>query len=99
MMVLQNNFLECFALKSKFHFYLSKKVFYLKNEVLLKNKLSLSSVKKKDRGKRLIKNWRPVSLLNTDINLTSKSLAKRIKRLLSSGILPNQTAYSENIYE
>ena len=45
--VLQNNFLECFALKLKFHFYLSKKVFYLKNEVLLKNKLSLSSVKKR----------------------------------------------------
>ena len=46
----------------------------------------------KDTGYRLIKNWRPISLLNTDVKLTSKALAKRIKKLLSSLILPNKTA-------
>ena len=46
----------------------------------------------KDTGYRLNKNWRPISLLNTDVKLTSKALAKRIKKLLSSLILPNKTA-------
>ena len=39
-----------------------------------------------------------MSLLNTDIKLISKALAKRIKKLLSSLISPNQTAYLENIF-
>ena len=46
----------------------------------------------------LIKNWRPTFLLNTDNKLISKALGKRIKKLLSSLVSLNQTAYSENIY-
>ena len=30
-------------------------------------------LEKKDRGKRLIKNWRPISLLNTDLKNFSKA--------------------------
>ena len=51
---------------------------------------------KRDRDKRLIKNWRPISLLNTDLKLITKALASRLKKVLPFLISPNQTAYVEN---
>ena len=53
-------------------------------------------IEKKDRDKRLIKNWRPISLLNTDMKLITKVLASRIKQVMPSLISFNQTAYVEN---
>ena len=44
----------------------------------------------------LITNWRSIYLLNTEVKINLKALAKRTKKLLSSLILPNQTAYLEN---
>ena len=51
---------------------------------------------KKYRDKRLIKNWRSISLLQTDVRLIPKVLAKRTKKFSSSLISPNQAAYLEN---
>ena len=39
---------------------------------------------KKGRDKNLIKNWRPISLLNIDTKLISKGLADRLKNVLPS---------------
>ena len=48
---------------------------------------------KKDRDKRYIKNWRPISLLNVDIKILSKALAKRLKEVLPCLISAQQTTY------
>ena len=50
-------------------------------------------IEKKDRGKKLIKNWKPISLLNVDTKLISKVLAERLKNVLPSLISSDQTAY------
>ena len=53
-------------------------------------------IEKKNKDKRFIKNWRPISLINYDAKLLSKTLAERLKRILPSIILHNQTAYVAN---
>ena len=50
-------------------------------------------IEKKDKDKKLIKNWRPISLLNTDLKIVSRALAKRLKCVLPTLISSNQTAY------
>ena len=39
-------------------------------------------IEKKDKDKKLIKNWRPISLLNIDTKRISKVLAERLKKVL-----------------
>ena len=53
-------------------------------------------IEKKDRDKKFIKNWRPVSLLNVDVKLVSKVLSNRIKNLLRNLISTNKNAYVAN---
>ena len=48
---------------------------------------------KNDKDKKFIKNWRPILLLNIDTKLISKVLAERLKNVLPSSILSDQTAY------
>ena len=40
-------------------------------------------IEKKDKGKRYIQNWRPLSLLNTNVKILSKVIAERLKKTLS----------------
>ena len=51
---------------------------------------------KKDKDKRFIKNWRPISLLNTDTKIISKVLSTRIKNDLPFLISSSQTEYVKN---
>ena len=48
-------------------------------------------IEKKDKDKRLIQNWRPISPLNVDAKIISKALSKRLKSVLPSIISDNQT--------
>ena len=50
-------------------------------------------IEKRDKDKTRIGNWRPISLLNVDVKIISKVLAKRLKGVLSKIICSNQTAY------
>ena len=51
---------------------------------------SQHQAEKKERDKRLIKTWRPISLMNVDAKIASKALATRIKNVLSTAIKSNQ---------
>ena len=49
-------------------------------------------LEKKDKDKRFIKNWWPISLLNTDMKIIGKVLSTKIKSVLPFLISSNQTA-------
>ena len=55
-------------------------------------------IEKKEKDKRLIKNWRPISLINVDSTIASKALASRMKTVLSNIIKCDQTAYVKGRY-
>ena len=50
-------------------------------------------IEKKDSDKTKIANWRPISLLNVDTKILSKTLANRLRQVLDKLISSNQTAY------
>ena len=50
-------------------------------------------IEKKGKDKRLIKNWRPISLINVDAKIISKVLAKRLEKVLPCIIHENQNAF------
>ena len=53
-------------------------------------------IEKKDRDKRFIKNWRPISLSNVDSKIISKALWEKLKEVLPDLISSQQTAYVKN---
>jgi len=53
----------------------------------------ITLVPKKDKDVRLLKNWRPISLLNTDYKIITKVLASRLQNALKEIISPDQTGY------
>lgn len=52
-------------------------------------------IDKKDRDRRYIKNWRPISLLNVDAKIASKALALRLEKALPEIIGVDQYVYVE----
>ena len=46
----------------------------------------------------MIKNWRPISLINVDAKIASKVLALRMQKVLASIINYDQTAYLRGRY-
>ena len=53
-------------------------------------------MRKKNRDKRLVKNRRPISLVNVDVKLISKILASCLKSVISTIANENQVAYVSN---
>ena len=58
----------------------------------------ITLIQKKDRDVTLIRNWRPISLINVDIKIASKALAARMKAVIHSLISYDQTAYVKGRY-
>ena len=50
-------------------------------------------IEKKGRDKKLVKNWRPISLMNVDVKIASKALSFRLKKVISNLINYDQIAY------
>ena len=50
-------------------------------------------LKNKDKDKRFLKNWRPVSLINVDVKIASKAIAPRIKKVIGKLVHFDHTVY------
>ena len=53
----------------------------------------INLIEKKDKDRRWIKNWRPVSLVNVDVKIGSKAIAKRLEH-----VLPHIIHYDQNAF-
>ena len=53
---------------------------------------------KKDKDTRFLKNWRPISLLNTDYKIMTKCIALRLKKVLPTIIHTCQTGFMKDRY-
>ena len=53
----------------------------------------ISLIPKKNKDPLLLKNWRPIPLLNTDYKLATKCIAKRLEKVLPYLIEGDQTGY------
>ena len=58
-------------------------------------------IEKKNKDKRYVTNWRPISLLNVDVKIASKAIAFRLEKVLSDLINDEQCAYGKgrNIFD
>ena len=50
-------------------------------------------IEKKDKDRRQVKNWRPISLTNVDVKIGTKAIAKRLEKVLPEIIHHSQNAY------
>ena len=53
----------------------------------------ITLIEKKDKDRRWIKNWRPISLVNVDVKIGSKAIAKRLET-----VLPHIIHYDQNAF-
>ena len=53
----------------------------------------ITLIEKKDKDRRWIKNWRPISLVNVDVKIGSKAIAKRLEN-----VLPHIIHYDQNAF-
>ena len=53
----------------------------------------INLIPKKDKDLRFLKNWRPVSLLNTDYKILTKALASRLQKVIGHLIHEDQVGY------
>ncbi len=58
----------------------------------------LALIPKKDKDFRRLKNWRPLTLLNTDYKILTKLLAHRLQKVISKLVKKDQTGYIKGRY-
>ncbi len=55
-------------------------------------------IEKKGKDRELIKNWRPISLMNVDTKIISKAITNRLKTVVQELIGKEQTGFLKNRY-
>ena len=58
----------------------------------------ITLIERNDRDKRILKNWRPISLITIDIKIASKALALRVRNVMHELVHSDQTAYVKDRY-
>ena len=53
----------------------------------------ITLLEKKDKDRRFIKNWRPISLMNVNMKIASKAIARRLETILPELIHHNQNGF------
>ena len=66
------------------------------DSILLHTKFCKDLIEKKGRDKRYLKNWRPISLINLDVKIASKSKAFTIRKVIT--MHSDQIAYEKGRY-
>ena len=66
---------------------------------LSKRRGIISLIPKKDKDKKYLKNWRPISLLNNDYKIVTKAVALCLEKVLPTIISSNQTGYVKGRYK
>ena len=61
-------------------------------------KAVINLIEKQGKDRKLIENWRPISLINVDAKIISKVIAVRVKNVLPNIIHHNQTGYVKDRY-
>ena len=72
---------------------------YIKGELSVDQRRGIITlIPKKDKPRIFLKNWRPISLLNTDYKIITKALAGRLQKVLPSIINFDQTGFLKGRY-
>ena len=91
---LTKEFYERFWDDLKFYFINSLKQSKIDSNLSISQRQAvIKLIAKKDRDKRFVKNWRPISLLHVDTKILSKSLAEKLKNIVPELISSNETVY------
>lgn len=69
---------------------------YMRGEMTTSQRQAVITLLDKGKDRSLLKNWRPISLLNVDYKIASKTIANRLIRYLPKLIHPNQVGYVKN---
>ena len=52
----------------------------------------ITLIEKKDRDKWILKNWKPISLINVDVEIAFKALALRVRNVIHELVHSDQVA-------
>jgi hypothetical protein len=71
---------------------------FIKGELTDSQKQAVITLIDKNKDRSLLKNWRPISLLNVDYKILTKTLSRRLVDILPNIIHINQTGFIKNRY-
>ena len=94
---LTTNFYKFFWIDIKEHVFNSFMYAFENGSLSIEQKRGiLNIIPKKGKDLRYLKNWRPISLLNTDYKILTKLLANRLQKVIPSIVSPDQNGYIKN---